>query len=229
MAVDDDLLRKNPFEFQLATVVVNNSVTREAITRKQERMINVDHQLQRKRNMEYIIEEPKTSCGTRKIPISEDVYECFSRIIANRKKVKSEPMIDGKCGFLYLDKNNMPMVALHWEKYFQHICQKYNRIYKIQMPKITPHVCRHTYCTNMAKSGIAVKTLQYLLGHTDIASTLNVYTHLKLEDAKDELEQMKVREQLKRSWHWWIWSMQRKIKVLMVCHGMISTDPLKSL
>ena len=37
MAVDDDLIRKNPFEFQLATVVVNNSVTREAITRKQER------------------------------------------------------------------------------------------------------------------------------------------------------------------------------------------------
>ena len=37
MAVDDDLLVKNPFEFQLATVVVNDSVTREAITRKQER------------------------------------------------------------------------------------------------------------------------------------------------------------------------------------------------
>lgn len=85
MAVDDDLLRKNPFEFQLATVVVNDSVTREAITRKQERTINVDHQLQRKRNMEYIIEETKTSCGTRKIPMSEDAYECFRRIIANRK------------------------------------------------------------------------------------------------------------------------------------------------
>lgn len=37
IAVNDDLIRKNPFEFQLATVVVNDSVTREAITRKQER------------------------------------------------------------------------------------------------------------------------------------------------------------------------------------------------
>lgn len=37
MAVDDDILRKNPFEFMLATVVVNDSVTREAITRKEER------------------------------------------------------------------------------------------------------------------------------------------------------------------------------------------------
>ena len=37
MAMDDDYIRKNPFEYQLATVVVNDSVTREAITRKQER------------------------------------------------------------------------------------------------------------------------------------------------------------------------------------------------
>ena len=35
--VDDDLLRKNPFEFELASVIVNDSVTREAITRKQQR------------------------------------------------------------------------------------------------------------------------------------------------------------------------------------------------
>lgn len=44
-------------------------------------------------------------------------------------------MIDGHSGFLYLDKNGMPMAALHWEKYFQHVVEKYNGIYKIQMPK----------------------------------------------------------------------------------------------
>ena len=99
-------------------------------------------------------------------------------------------MIDGKCGFLYLDKNNMLMVALHWEKYFQHICQKYNRIYKIQMLKITPHVCRHTYCSNMAKSGMNPKTLQYLMGHADIGVTLNTYTHMGYEDAKEEVRKI---------------------------------------
>lgn len=36
MAMDDDLIRKNPFEFQLCTVVINDSVTRDAITKKQE-------------------------------------------------------------------------------------------------------------------------------------------------------------------------------------------------
>ncbi len=235
MAVDDDLIRKNPFEFQLATVVVNDSVTREAITRKQERAflefvkgdkhfsryydgiyilfktglrisefvgltladldmknrkISVNQQLQRKRNMEYIIEDTKTSSGTREIPMTDDVYQCFQRIIANRPKPKTEPMIGGRCGFLYLDKDGKPTVALHWEHYFKHICQKYNSIYKVQMPKVTPHVCRHTFCSNMAKSGMNPKTLQYLMGHSDIGVTLNTYTHLGFEDAQAELERV---------------------------------------
>ena len=235
MAVDDDLIRKNPFEFMLATVVVNDSVTREAITRKQERAflefvkndkhfckyydgiyilfntglrisefaglvksdidfenrkIKVDHQLQRKRDMEYIIEDTKTPSGVRYVPMTDEVKECFQRIIESRKKPKTEPMIDGKCGFLYLDKNNMPMVALHWEKYFQHICEKYNSIYKVPLPKITPHVCRHTFCSNMAKSGMNPKTLQYIMGHSDIGVTLNTYTHVGYEDAQKEMERV---------------------------------------
>lgn len=78
--------------------------------------------------MEYVIEETKTECGTRLVPMTDEVKKCFRKIIENRKKPKTEPMIDGKVGFLYLDKNDMPMVALHWEKYFQHICEKYNYI-----------------------------------------------------------------------------------------------------
>lgn len=44
-----------------------------------------------------------------------------------------------------------------------------------------------TYCSSMAKSGMNPKTLQYLMGHSDIGVTLNTYTHLGAEDAKEEL------------------------------------------
>lgn len=236
MAMDDDLIRKNPFDFQLSTVVVNDSVTREAITRKQmrqflafikddkhfckyydgifilfntgmrisefvgltvndldmeNRKITIDHQLQRKRNMEYIIEDTKTTSGTRQIPMTDEVHECFKRIIESRRKPRVEPVVEGRTGFLFLDKNDMPMVALHWEKYFKHIVQKYNGIYKVPMPKITPHVCRHTYCSIMANSGMNPKTLQYLMGHSEIGVTLNVYTHTSYEIAEKELKNMK--------------------------------------
>ena len=126
------MLVKNPFEFQLNTVVVNDSVTREAITRQQERdflefvkndkhfckyydgiyilfktglrisefvgltkknidfensRIIVDHQLQRTRDMKYIIEDTKTERGERMVPMTPEVKEAFRRILANRTAV----------------------------------------------------------------------------------------------------------------------------------------------
>ncbi|MEY8393099.1 site-specific integrase [Lachnospiraceae bacterium 45-W7] len=237
MALDDDLIRKNPFGFELATVIYNDSVTREALTREQERKflkfvredkhyrkyydgiyilfhtglrisefvgltksdldfgemkINVDHQLQRYNKIGYKVVEPKTESGTRQIPMTDDVAECFRRILKARVTPKVEPMIDGYAGFLFLDKDGKPMVANHWEKYFQHICQKYNRIYKVQMPKVTPHVCRHTYCSRMAAARMNPKTLQYIMGHSDIGVTLNTYTHLGFEEASEEVRRVSV-------------------------------------
>ena len=238
MAFEDEEIGYNPFNFELAKVLINDSVQRKALTPREQRLFlnfvkedkhfsryyngifilfktglrisefcgltiqdinfdthtfSVDNQLQRTREGEYLIVPTKTNAGKRVLPMTKEVEEHFRRIIAERKKPRIEPMIDGKSGFLYLDKNGNPSLALHWAHYFKHICQKYNSIYKVQMPTVTPHVCRHTYCSNMARSGISVKTLQYLMGHSDISVTLNVYTHLGLEDAQDELKKLERR------------------------------------
>lgn len=87
----------------------------------------------------------------------------------------------------------MPLVAMHWEHRFNSMVGRYNEIYKVQIPNITPHVCCH-YCSNQAKAGMNPKTLQYLMGHSDIAVTLNVYTHVGLEDAENELRKMQTLE-----------------------------------
>lgn len=235
MAVDDDMLVKNPFDFMLAGVVVNTEMTRQAITRKQmrdflkfvhddnvyckyyevfyilfhtglrisefcgltlkdldmeNRIIDVNHQLQRTSDMSYNIEPTKTNAGTRRLPMTDDVYECFKSILENRPRNTREIMIDGYMRFLFLDKNGMPEVAMHWEHRFNHAVKRYNDIFRVQIPNITPHVCRHTYCSNMAKSGMSPKTLQYLMGHSEIGVTMNVYTHLGLEDATVELRRV---------------------------------------
>ena len=235
MAYDDDLIRKNPFDFELMTVLVNDSVTREAITIAQERKllkfikedkyfskyyeaiyilfhtglrisefcgltkgnldfkkhcIVVDHQLQRTSEMKLVIQAPKTESGVRMVPMTPEVEECFKSIVKKRQAPRIEPMVHGYSGFLFLDKNGMPTVALHWEKYFQHIIEKYNSIYKEQMPRVTPHVCRHTFCSNMARSGMNPKSLQYVMGHSDISVTLNTYTHFTFEDAEKEVRRV---------------------------------------
>ena len=239
MAVDDDILMKNPFQFELAGVVVNDSVTREAITKDQMRKflrfvhddilyckyyevvyilfhtgmrisefcgltlkdidlenktVNIERQLQRTAQREYVIEPTKTNAGTRVLPITDEVAEMFRSIIQDRPKYKVEKIVGGYSGFLFLDKDHMPLVAMHWEHRFNSMVGRYNEIYKVQIPNITPHVCRHTYCSNQAKAGMNPKTLQYLMGHSDIAVTLNVYTHVGLEDAANELRKMQTLE-----------------------------------
>lgn len=214
MAVDDDILMKNPFGFELAGVVVNTEHTRQAITKNQmkkflkfvhddnvyykyydvfhiffhtglrisefcgltikdidleNRIINIDHQLQRTSKMEYIIESTKTNAGTRKIPMTEDVYLTLKRILENRPTDLSEKMVDGYIVFLFRDKNGMPT-----------------------------HVCRHTYCSNQARAGMNPKTLQYLMGHSEIGVTMNTYTHLGLDDAKDEMIRLEELEQARK-------------------------------
>lgn len=153
MEVDDDLILKNPFEFELGTVIVNDSKTRQAISKQEEKkflefvkddphycqyydgflllfktgmrisefcgltvrdldfeneVIHIDHQLQRTINMKYVIESTKTTSGTRKLPMTEDIKEVCLRIAKNRKRPKREPMIDGYGGILYFDKNGKP-------------------------------------------------------------------------------------------------------------------------
>ena len=49
-------------------------------------------------------------------------------------------------------------------------------------PAITPHYLRHTYCTNLRRQGVDLKTAQYLMGHSDISTTANIYNHVTEED-----------------------------------------------
>ena len=64
---------------------------------------------------------------------------------------------------------------------------RYNDIRRVQMSNITPHAFRHTYCSNQTKAGMNPKSLRYLIGHSDISVTMNVYTHLEFDDTKDEM------------------------------------------
>ncbi len=122
--------------------------------------------------------------------MTQEVADCFRVIMRKRPQYAIEPIIGGHAGFLHLDKNNKPMVVLHWEKYFQRAVCKYNDSHKVALPKITPHVCRHTFCSNMAKSGMYPKMLQYIMGHSDISVTMNTYTHIRFEDANEEFKRV---------------------------------------
>ncbi|MCD8214586.1 MAG: site-specific integrase [Clostridiales bacterium] len=234
MAVNDDVLRKNPFVFTLSEYLRKDSTEKPSLTKEQEdafldfvkndkkfckwydficilfntgmrvselcgltledidldkRVIDINHQLLYSAKLGLYIANTKTDSGHRKLPMSQSTYECFARTIQNRKPNPEDFTVDGVTGFVFLNRSGRPTYNIRWNGHFRKICDKYNDSNPtVKLPKVTPHVCRHTYCTRMIKNGVKPKTLQYLMGHSDISITLRTYTHVTADDAFDEAE-----------------------------------------
>ena len=229
MAFEEDVIRRNPFDFIITKYVPNDSKRREALTPGEQeiwmdfikndntykkyydefvvllgtgmrvsefcgltkkdldfknRRINVDHQLVRDRHSRYYVEKTKTECGRRSIPMTQEVYDALQNILKKRPKLKTEMLVDGYSGFILIDKKDCPKVALHIENECRWAMKKYMKFHSDKpLPNITPHVYRHTFCTNMVNAGMDVKVLQYIMGHSEIDVTLNIYTHMGYERA----------------------------------------------
>lgn len=80
--------------------------------------------------MKPVIESTKNA-EMRKLPMTEDVVECFRGIIEDREPPRFEKVIDGYSGSLFVDKDCNPLVAMHWEHRFSHIVKRYNEIYRV--------------------------------------------------------------------------------------------------
>ena len=233
MAIEDDYVRKNPFDFQLSEVIDDDSESRQALSEEQEEKLlsflqydtvyqkyyddvlillktglriselcgltvqdldfenhtlNINHQLLR--NQEgYYIETPKTKCGIRKVPMSEEAGKAFQRVLKRKKTVKGI-VIDGYRNFLFLNQKGMPMTACYYTSTLRNIVKKYNKYHDEPLPKITPHILRHTFCTRLAQKNMNPKNLQYIMGHSSIMITLNLYAHASQTGANMEMRSL---------------------------------------
>nr|CBW39423.1 putative integrase (pseudogene) [Streptococcus pneumoniae] len=236
IAIQDDCVRKNPFDFQLKAVLDDDTVPKTVLTEEQEekllafakadktysknydeilillktglrisefggltlpdldfenRLVNIDHQLLRDTEIGYYIETPKTKSGERQVPMVEEAYQAFKRVLANRKNDKRVE-IDGYSDFLFLNRKNYPKVMM------KGLVKKYNKYNEDKLPHITPHSLRHTFCTNYANAGMNPKALQYIMGHANIAMTLNYYAHATFDSAMAEMKRLNKEKQQER-------------------------------
>ena len=235
MAIQDDYVRKNPFDFVLSDILDDTRKEKTALSLEQEealltfaksdrtykkyydelvilletglrisefcgldlnvavdmknKSILVEHQLLKDTETGYYIEKPKTKSGIREIPMTDKAYDAFQRLIKSRKK--TEPIvIDGYSNFLMLNGKGLPQVASSYNMVLKGLVKKYNKTHDDELPEISPHSLRHTFCTKMANKGMTPNTLQYIMGHSDISMTLNYYAHGSFGSAKAEMERI---------------------------------------
>lgn len=151
------------------------------------RKIRVERQLIKETNGVYHTAKPKSESGIRFIPMSNQVAQSL-RNIMTRGRPKVETIVDGHKWFLLLTSKGAPKTSVHIQNAMKRIMERYLASHPNEsFPCVTPHVLRHTFCTNMANVGMNVKNLQYIMGHSNISITLGVYTHMGYESAAEQM------------------------------------------
>jgi len=226
IACEDDLIPKNPFAFDLKSVITVKKSTRASLSEDEQqqfldfimgdkvfakyldevlvllhtgvrlgefcaltlddvdlkaRCLTINKQIYCYKGV-ISIREPKSKSGYRIIPLDDVSYMAFRRIVA-RAEERGSPTADGVSGFLFV--TNRGAIAQHniYDALFNRMSERFNAKHGTDI-RITPHILRHTFCTNLVRAGIDLKSLQYIMGHGNVDLTLNTYTHFGYEDAK---------------------------------------------
>lgn len=98
--------------------------------------------------------------------------------------------IDGCRHFLFLLENGYPVHNVTYKTLLIRIVKKYNKTNDVPLPHITPHTLRHTFCTRLAQKNMKPKNLQYIMGHSNITITLNLYAHASEVGTNKEMRSM---------------------------------------
>lgn len=153
------------------------------------RTININHQLSYYEGSRHI-STTKTTNGNRIIPMDNELCDCLERIVLECKKHKSKQKVDGIpiSNFLFRTTQNTPANSMTWEYRFKSVCEAYNKTHDKKLPKITPHIARHTYCTKLIRQDVPIKIAQYLMGHSNAQVTLDIYSHVTYDDVVREFQ-----------------------------------------
>ena len=142
------------------------------------RVIKVNHTIARVKNAEdsqsstLVVDTPKTKASIREIPISDYLADALTKSQSNST---SRYVVSQTCGF----------VSPRTYDY------RYHRIIaSAGIPNTNYHVLRHTFATRCIEAGVDIKSLSEILGHANVAITLNTYVHSSIDMKRTQLEKL---------------------------------------
>lgn len=86
--------------------------------------------------------------------------------------------------FVFLCKKGTPVKNSTYDTMLFKSCEK------IGIPKFSMHVLRHIFATRCIEGGMKPKTLQTILGHSNIGITMNLYVHTTENEKQKEIEKI---------------------------------------
>lgn len=143
----------------------------------------------------FFYTKPKTKNSVRTIPITEETRVALKkqRFVQLAHTKRCNVIIDGYQNFIFTTAKGYPYASANIKRIISRICEEHNKNCDNTMellPHISPHTFRHTYCTRLCENDINIKVIQNIMGHTDIKTTMDIYTHVTESRKADELKKV---------------------------------------
>lgn len=129
---------------------------------------------------EWRIGEPKTKNSVRDVPLTQEAVEILKNQKEKLKSLKVRP-IEFKDS-VFLCRDGTPTKNSTYDTKLFYYCDKAG------IPRFSMHVLRHTFATRCIESGMRPKTLQMILGHSNIGITMNLYVHVTDDEKAKEVQ-----------------------------------------
>ena len=156
----------------------------------EQRILRVERALSRvkdysstKKKTKLVIEEPKTLKSKRIIPLFDYLIEILEsqKQIQDKDKAQSYGLYEDN-DIIFATNLGLMIDPGNFNRKF------YKLIKQADIPHANPHCMRHTFTTRGLESGIDLKTMQELLGHSSITVTGDTYTHVLLDRKRMEMD-----------------------------------------
>lgn len=167
-------LKWSDIDFKANEITVNRSIQRVAIYQGDEIV-----------GYEVIEQTPKTKNSIRTIPVPKNI---INKLKSYKKDQLEDILLVGEAynnnNYVFCDKLGNPIEDKKPGRNLKTILKKIN----IEPMKF--HALRHTYATRLFEANIPPKTVQSLLGHADIETTMNIYTHVMKDQKLEAIEKL---------------------------------------
>ena len=131
---------------------------------------------------EWRIGEPKSKAGYRTIPLTDEAIRILTEQKEKNKNIKK--IQEEWYEFIFLSRKGEPVKNSAYDTSLFKICDK------AKINRFSMHVLRHTFATRCIEGGMMPKTLQKILGHSNIGITMNLYVHITEDEKQKEIDKV---------------------------------------
>lgn len=129
---------------------------------------------------EWRVGPPKSKSGYRTIPLTDEAILILENQRSKNKSLKLVPM-EWK-DIVFLCRKETPVKNSTYDTGLFKYCDR------VGIPRFSMHILRHTFATRCIEGGMKPKTLQKILGHSNIGITMNLYVHITEDEKHREID-----------------------------------------